>query len=61
MGVTVGICPWSFPFFVMARKVAPALLTGNTIVIKPRSETPATTLEFAKHIAGLGLPAGILN
>ncbi|MCB1776133.1 MAG: aldehyde dehydrogenase [Candidatus Competibacteraceae bacterium] len=61
MGVVVGICPWNFPFFVMARKVAPALLTGNTIVIKPSSETPATTLEFAKHVAGLDLPAGIVN
>lgn len=61
LGVVVGICPWNFPFFVMARKVAPALLTGNTIVIKPSSETPATTLEFAKLIAGIGLPVGVLN
>lgn len=45
----------------MARKVAPALLTGNTIVVKPSSETPATTLEFAKLVAGLDLPAGIVN
>lgn len=61
IGVIVGICPWNFPFFVMARKVAPALLTGSTIVIKPSSETPATTLEFAKLVAGLDLPAGVLN
>ncbi|PIE65574.1 MAG: aldehyde dehydrogenase [Desulfobacterales bacterium] len=61
LGVVVGICPWNFPFFVMARKVAPALLTGNTIVIKPSSETPATTLEFARLIAGSDLPAGVLN
>ena len=61
MGVIVGICPWNFPFFVMARKVAPSLLTGNTIVLKPSSETPATTLEFAKLVAGLDLPPGILN
>ena len=61
MGVIVGICPWNFPFFVMARKVAPALLTGNTIVIKPSSETPATTLEFARLVSELDLPAGILN
>ncbi len=61
LGVVVGICPWNFPFFVMARKVAPALLTGNTIVIKPSSETPATTLEFARLIADLDLPAGVLN
>jgi lactaldehyde dehydrogenase/glycolaldehyde dehydrogenase len=61
IGVIVGICPWNFPLFVMARKVAPALLTGNTVVIKPSSETPATTMEFAKLVAGLDLPAGVLN
>ncbi len=61
LGVVVGICPWNFPFFVMARKVAPALLTGNTIIIKPSSETPATTLEFARLIADIDLPPGILN
>lgn len=61
IGVIAGICPWNFPVFVMARKVAPALLTGNTIVIKPSSETPATTLAFAELAAGLDLPAGVLN
>ena len=48
IGVAVGICPWNFPFFVMARKVAPSLLTGNTIVIKVSEETPLTCFEFAK-------------
>jgi lactaldehyde dehydrogenase/glycolaldehyde dehydrogenase len=61
IGVVVGICPWNFPFFVMARKVAPALLTGCTIVLKPSSTTPNTTLEFAKMIASLDLPKGVLN
>ncbi len=61
IGVVVGICPWNFPFFVMARKVAPALLTGNTIVVKPSSETPNTTFEFAKLAHELGLPKGVLN
>ena len=61
IGVIAGICPWNFPVFVMARKVAPALLTGNTVVIKPSSETPATTLAFAELAAGLDLPAGVLN
>lgn len=61
IGVVVGICPWNFPFFVMARKVAPSLLTGNTIVLKPSSETPCTTFEFAKLVDGLGLPAGVAN
>lgn len=61
IGVVVGICPWNFPFFVMARKVAPALLTGCTIVLKPSSTTPLTTFEFAKLVARLDLPKGVLN
>ncbi|MDR1213652.1 MAG: aldehyde dehydrogenase [Propionibacteriaceae bacterium] len=61
IGVVAGICPWNFPFFVMARKVAPALLTGCAIVIKPSSTTPLTTFEFARLVATLDLPAGVLN
>jgi len=61
IGVIVGICPWNFPFFVMARKVAPSLLTGCATVIKPSSETPCTTFEFAKLVDQIGLPAGVLN
>ncbi|MDR0417155.1 MAG: aldehyde dehydrogenase [Propionibacteriaceae bacterium] len=61
VGVVAGICPWNFPFFVMARKVAPALLTGCAIVVKPSSTTPATTFEFARLVAGLDLPPGVLN
>ncbi|OIO01005.1 MAG: aldehyde dehydrogenase [Desulfovibrionaceae bacterium CG1_02_65_16] len=61
IGVVVGICPWNFPFFVMARKVAPSLLTGCTTVIKPSSETPCTTFDFAKLVHETGLPAGVLN
>jgi lactaldehyde dehydrogenase/glycolaldehyde dehydrogenase len=61
IGVIVGICPWNFPFFVMARKVAPSLLTGCAAIIKPSSETPCTTFEFAKIAAETGLPAGVLN
>jgi len=61
IGVVVGICPWNFPFFVMARKVAPSLLTGCATVIKPSSETPCTTFEFAKLVDKLDLPAGVLN
>ncbi|MDR1561986.1 MAG: aldehyde dehydrogenase [Dysgonamonadaceae bacterium] len=61
IGVVVGICPWNFPFFVMARKVAPALLTGCSIVLKPSSNTPVTTFEFAKLVASLDLPKGVLN
>lgn len=61
IGVVVGICPWNFPFFVMARKVAPALLTGNTIVIKPSSVAPNTIMAFAELVAKTDLPKGVLN
>ncbi len=61
IGVAVGICPWNFPFFVMARKVAASLITGNTCVIKPSSEAPNTVMEFADFIQKIELPAGVLN
>jgi len=61
IGVVAGICPWNFPFFVMARKVAPSLLVGCTTVIKPSSTTPLTTLRFAELVGELDLPKGVLN
>ncbi|MCL4146919.1 UNVERIFIED_CONTAM: hypothetical protein GTU68_047823 [Idotea baltica] len=61
IGVAVGICPWNFPFFVMARKVAASLITGNTCVIKPSSEAPNTIMEFADLIQKIQLPNGVLN
>ncbi|WP_066220361.1 aldehyde dehydrogenase [Formosa haliotis] len=61
IGVAVGICPWNFPFFVMARKVAASLITGNTCVIKPSSEAPNTIMEFADFIQKIDLPKGVLN
>jgi lactaldehyde dehydrogenase/glycolaldehyde dehydrogenase len=61
IGVTVGILPWNFPFFLIARKLAPALITGNTIVIKPSEETPINAFEFAKLVAETNLPPGVFN
>lgn len=61
IGVAVGICPWNFPFFVMARKVAASLITGNTCVLKPSSEAPNTIMEFAELIQNIGLAPGVLN
>ncbi|QXP78617.1 MULTISPECIES: aldehyde dehydrogenase [Winogradskyella] len=61
IGVSVGILPWNFPFFVMARKVAPSLVTGNTCVIKPSCVAPNTVMEFVNLIENIGLPAGVLN
>ncbi|WP_043527699.1 aldehyde dehydrogenase [Litchfieldella xinjiangensis] len=61
LGVVAGILPWNFPFFLIARKMAPALVTGNTIVIKPSEETPNNCFEFAKLVDTLGLPPGVFN
>ncbi|WP_106478008.1 aldehyde dehydrogenase [Phytohalomonas tamaricis] len=61
IGVVAGILPWNFPFFLIARKMAPALVTGNTIVIKPSEETPNNCFEFARLLDGVGLPAGVFN
>ena len=60
-GVTTGILPWNFPFFLIARKAAPALLTGNTIVLKPSQLTPINADIFAEICVEVGLPKGILN
>ena len=61
IGVVAGILPWNFPFFLIARKLAPALVTGNTIVIKSSEETPLNAVEFAELVAEAELPAGVFN
>ena len=61
IGVTTGILPWNFPFFLVARKAAPALITGNTIVIKPSQLTPENAYVFAQIVEEAGLPAGVFN
>lgn len=61
MGVVAGILPWNFPFFLIARKMAPALVTGNTIVIKPSEETPINCHAFTELLDQVGLPAGVFN
>ena len=61
IGVIGGILPWNFPFFLIARKAAPALVTGNTIVIKPSEETPHNAVKFCELMAQAGLPAGVIN
>ena len=61
IGVTTGILPWNFPFFLIARKAAPALITGNTIVIKPSELTPLNAGIFAEIVHHIGLPPGVIN
>ncbi|MFC3210102.1 aldehyde dehydrogenase [Planomicrobium okeanokoites] len=62
IGVVAGIIPWNFPVFILARKVATALVTGCTIVIKPSQQTPNTAMEFTKIIDAMNeIPAGVYN
>jgi lactaldehyde dehydrogenase / glycolaldehyde dehydrogenase len=61
IGVVAGILPWNFPFFLIARKMAPALIAGNTIVIKSSEETPLNAHEFAELLAECDLPPGVFN
>lgn len=61
IGVIAGILPWNFPFFLIARKLGPALVTGNTIVVKPSEETPINAFDFAELVAETDLPPGVFN
>jgi lactaldehyde dehydrogenase/glycolaldehyde dehydrogenase len=61
IGVVAGILPWNFPLFLIARKLAPALITGNTIVIKPSEETPINAFQFAELVDQTDLPPGVFN
>jgi lactaldehyde dehydrogenase/glycolaldehyde dehydrogenase len=61
IGVIAGVLPWNFPFFLIVRKLAPALVTGNTIVIKPSSETPVNACAFAQIVSETSLPKGVFN
>lgn len=60
-GVVVAITAWNFPLALAARKLGPALVAGNTIIIKPTEETPLATLELGYLAQKVGIPAGVLN
>lgn len=61
LGVAGQVIPWNFPFLMAAWKIAPALATGNTVVLKPAETTPLTALKLAEVIADAGLPDGVVN
>ena len=61
VGVVASITPWNYPFMMAVWKIGPALVTGNTVVLKPASWTPLTTLELGKAFQEAGLPPGALN
>lgn len=60
-GVAGQIIPWNFPLLMAAWKIAPALATGNTVVLKPAETTPLTALKLAEIIQESGLPDGVVN
>jgi lactaldehyde dehydrogenase / glycolaldehyde dehydrogenase len=60
-GVVVAITAWNFPLALAGRKLGPALVAGNTIVIKPTSETPISTLELGNLANKVGIPKGVIN
>jgi aldehyde dehydrogenase (NAD+) len=61
LGVAGQIIPWNFPLLMAAWKIAPALATGNTVVLKPAESTPLTALKLAEIIQESGLPDGVVN
>jgi aldehyde dehydrogenase (NAD+) len=61
LGVAGQIIPWNFPLLMAAWKIAPALATGNTVVLKPAESTPLTALKLAEIIQEADLPAGVVN
>jgi len=61
LGVCAAIIPWNMPALIMAWKIGPALISGNTLVLKPASNTPLTNLTLASILSEAGLSAGVLN
>ena len=61
VGVVAVITPWNFPFAMLARKIAPALAAGCTVVVKPAEDTPLTALAMAKLAEMAGFPPGVIN
>jgi aldehyde dehydrogenase (NAD+) len=61
VGVVAAIVPWNFPLLLTAWKVAPALACGNTVIVKPASQTPLTALALAEITQEVGIPPGVVN
>ena len=60
-GVTLGLCAYNYPLALIARKIGPALVTGNTMILKAHEATPVTAVEFCKVVDEVGLPKGVIN
>lgn len=60
-GVTLGLCAYNYPLALIGRKAGPALVTGNTMILKPHEATPVTASEFCRIVQEAGVPAGVIN
>lgn len=60
-GVTLGICAYNYPLALIGRKLGPALVTGNVMVLKPHEATPVTGSEFCRLVEAAGVPAGVVG
>ncbi|WP_424986992.1 aldehyde dehydrogenase family protein [Microbulbifer sp. S227A] len=60
-GVTLGLCAYNYPLALIGRKIGPALVTGNTMILKPHEATPVTASVFCRIVQEVGLPPGVIN
>lgn len=61
IGVVACLIPFNYPVYTLMRKVAPALISGNTVVVRPSNNTPCSAFEMAKAIDSAGIPKGVIN
>ena len=61
MGVVACLIPFNYPVYTLLRKIAPALITGNTVVVRPSNHTPCSAFEIAQAVLDAGLPPGVVN
>ena len=61
MGVVACLIPFNYPVYTLLRKIAPALITGNTVVVRPSNNTPCSAFEIAQAVRDAGLPAGVVQ
>ncbi len=61
LGVVACLIPFNYPVYTLLRKIAPALISGNTVVVRPSNNTPCSAFEIAQAVLDAGLPAGVVN
>lgn len=61
IGVVACLIPFNYPVYTLLRKIAPALITGNTVVVRPSNHTPCSAFEIAQAVLDAGLPTGVVN